>query len=537
MLQPPAKRRRRRKNGPLIDGDLATYPVLTANKVFSPDHTTKEKTILVPLGPLIPEASSSHAEPAPLPQPQSKLTQPPSWNHDQDYDLPPPCAEEPRPKKTKTQRDYMQEFVDQIPGLLQASLSREYWHEEQRHCSHCDTGKLAIWRCIDCSLARPICRKCMRHEHQHSPFHRIECWTGLHFRRAALWEVGTYILVQHSIGPGICVPMKFRIDYLEAQQQHQDAEEQVRVSTMPTMAPKSDVHPTQVDAWEDPAPTKSQPAPQPAPTESQTAPMGPESDDVEMQYHVYPTHGETWEEERVADADFYQWLETGHETESQHQYEGADDHSANAAEADIEGFDQYLGPVVDVAATSTVDDWTGPEGNISGSANMDGTGDLPTRPSADALNNSYVRIVHTNGVHHMAMVSCSCHGQNQIPLDLVASRLMPASFKRIRTLFTTGLLDYFRLCNLELKASAYQFYQLLRRLTLPLGHTEMVNLYHEFRRMSRLWRYLKKLKWAGYGHNKKDPSKAEAGSLANFCPTCPQPTVNLPGAWKDDQNR
>ena len=48
---------------------------------------------------------------------------------------------------------------------------------------------------------------------------------------------------------------------------------------------------------------------------------------------------------------------------------------------------------------------------------------------------------------------------------------------------------------------------------------------------------MKKLKWAGYGHNKKDPRKPDAGSLANFCPTCPQPGKNLPENWKEDRNR
>jgi hypothetical protein len=98
-------------------------------------------------------------------------------------------------------------------------------------------------------------------------------------------------------------------------------------------------------------------------------------------------------------------------------------------------------------------------------------------------------------------------------------------------------MDYFQLCNLELKASAYQFYQLIRRLTRPIGNAEIVNLYHEFRRMSRLWRWMKKLKWAGYGHNKQDPLNPPAGSLANFCPTCPQPGKNLPDDWKNDPNR
>ncbi|KAF8799489.1 hypothetical protein BYT27DRAFT_7227805 [Phlegmacium glaucopus] len=98
-----------------------------------------------------------------------------------------------------------------------------------------------------------------------------------------------------------------------------------------------------------------------------------------------------------------------------------------------------------------------------------------------ALPGTYIRIVHSNGLHHIAMTSCQCQGDDVLPLDLFAARLLPASFKRIKTVFTAEVLDLYRLCNLELKASAYQFYQLLRRLTLPMAPAEVINLYREFR--------------------------------------------------------
>ena len=74
-------------------------------------------------------------------------------------------------------------------------------------------------------------------------------------------------------------------------------------------------------------------------------------------------------------------------------------------------------------------------------------------PQADVMNNSYVRIVHTNGVHHLAMMCCTCHGADSILLDLVVHQLLLASFKRIQTLFLAQVLDAFHLSNLELKAS------------------------------------------------------------------------------------
>ncbi|KAF9541839.1 hypothetical protein CPC08DRAFT_650444, partial [Agrocybe pediades] len=156
-------------------------------------------------------------------------------------------------------------------------------------------------------------------------------------------------------------------------------------------------------------------------------------------------------------------------------------------------------------------------------------GDVPTR---DILLNSYVRVLHTTGIHHIALVTCTCQGEHHIPTDLIGAGFMPSSFKRIRTLFTAALLDDYRLCNLEMKSSAYQYYNVLRRITNPLAPADVVNVYDEFRRMTRLWRWMKKLKWAGYGHNQKNPLQAARGELANFCVACPQDGKNLPPDWR-----
>ncbi|KAF8799524.1 hypothetical protein BYT27DRAFT_7227815 [Phlegmacium glaucopus] len=94
----------------------------------------------------------------------------------------------------------------------------------------------------------------------------------------------------------------------------------------------------------------------------------------------------------------------------------------------------------------------------------------------------------------------------------------------------------FWLANLELKASAYQYFHLLHRLTAKTG-THVPNLYHDLRKVSRAWWWMKKLKWAGFGHTMADPAAPAAGQLSNFCPACPQPEINLPADWKDDPNR
>ena len=99
----------------------------------------------------------------------------------------------------------------------------------------------------------------------------------------------------------------------------------------------------------------------------------------------------------------------------------------------------------------------------------------------DGLNNHYVQIVHVNGIHHLALVTCSCLRHENIPLDLMFSRLVLTSFVRFRTLFTVAVLDHFRLSNLELKSSAYQYFHFLQRLTMPTTPTKVINFYHELR--------------------------------------------------------
>ena len=349
----------------------------------------------------------------------------------------------------------------------------------------------------------------MRHSHTQSPFHRIECWTGDSYRRASLWEVGTYILVPHNGSEAICPALDFQITYLEGIQKGKDNLEQLKLQ-----------HLTQRWSMGSPGPIAS------ASGLPQDMEMGDKVDAGEL---------ETWEQEAISDAEFQRWLDNLHEDSGEDEFmDGDDAEDGERGEFDIQGFEPYLGAgkeadVNEAGLTEPTPTQTSLDDDMSWST--------PQRPSTDGLNNTYVRAFDINGIHHLAMVTCNCHGQEQVALDLVTCRLLPASFTRIRTVFTTSLMDYFRLCNLELKASAYQFHSLIRRLTRLIGNSELVNLYNEFRRMSQLWWWMKKLKWAGYGYNSQNPENAAPGSLAIFCSTCPQPGRNLPEDWKSDPNR
>ena len=131
------------------------------------------------------------------------------------------------------------------------------------------------------------------------------------------------------------------------------------------------------------------------------------------------------------------------------------------------------------------------------------------------------------------LCTCSCHGADTIHANLMYCRLVPTTFTSYNTLFTVAVLDDFCISNLECKALAYQYFQKLRWQTCPMAPATCPNVYQELLRMSHLWWWLKKKKWAGHAHQAQQTALAPA-ELANFCPACPQPSINLPADWSHD---
>jgi len=338
----------------------------------------------------------------------------------------------------------------------------------------------------------------MRQIHWHNPLHRIECWTGKYFQDADLWEVGSYILGRHKSGSGsafqgqptCCEGLQFQIDHLERHEKIKDVSEQTALmqrgmqrsgQTAPATTAYQDEEMTEVDL----------------PTDIELEQDRIEDDRLSRQIKFLLRQQRT-----DSDADL------DPETNADADADAVHEADAPLANNDLDNFQPYLQ-----------------------AASLFGDHNAPT---SDALDNTYVHVIHTNGVHHLAMVACRCRGLANVPLDLLAGGFMPASFDNIKTLFSIAVLNHFHLCNLELKASAYQFYQLICQMTRPLVPASVANLYHELCRMSRLWRWMKKLKWAGYGHNNKDATNPDASKLANFCPACPQPGINLEEGWLAD---
>src|ERR1700733_4731755 len=58
------------------------------------------------------------------------------------------------------------------------------------------------------------------------------------------------------------------------------------------------------------------------------------------------------------------------------------------------------------------------------------------------------------------------------------------------------------------------------------------NRYKQLLRASRQWRDLKNRMQSGLGYKQEEDSPPD-GSMAIFCPACPQPGINLPDDWKE----
>lgn len=157
-----------------------------------------------------------------------------------------------------------------------------------------------------------------------------------------------------------------------------------------------------------------------------------------------------------------------------------------------------------------------------------GFGSVPLRttvPAVDDLDIPHLLIVDASGLFSLPAIYCSCDNSGEPDHLLLDLGLFASSYINIKTVFTFGCLDDYRLSNLDCKTTAYQYYQKLRRSTNPAFPHAVPNRYNEFRRATRQWRNLKLRKWFGFGHRLIQPSK---GSMALFCAACPQPGVNLP---------
>ena len=93
----------------------------------------------------------------------------------------------------------MEQFSKHLDKLQAAILSTEIDDDAGRLCE-C-TKEVAVYRCVDCSFSRVLCRSCINETHYSNPFHRVQKWTGFFFERIPLSELGRSIKLGHRGQP------------------------------------------------------------------------------------------------------------------------------------------------------------------------------------------------------------------------------------------------------------------------------------------------------------------------------------------------
>jgi hypothetical protein len=141
-------------------------------------------------------------------------------------------------------------------------------------------------------------------------------------------------------------------------------------------------------------------------------------------------------------------------------------------------------------------------------------------------------IQHTNGIHAVSVMYCGCTRAIPHHLQLLRRGFYPSSQLIVKTCATFELLELLHKLALTTKASTYDFYRALEKLTDNTGLSVPKNRYRQLLRMNLQWRHLKMLKWGGRGHDPSGVAGTEVGELAVLCPSCPRPGVNLPVGWE-----
>lgn len=144
-----------------------------------------------------------------------------------------------------------------------------------------------------------------------------------------------------------------------------------------------------------------------------------------------------------------------------------------------------------------------------------------------------MRILHTNGIHEIALGYCACTREISRHQQLIRRGFYPASQQNTRTCVTFPLLRFLHLIALTSKASTYDMYRALERLTANSAVRLPKSRYRSLMRVLVQWRHLKLLKRGGRGHSPTGAAGTADGELAILCPSCPHPGINLPGDWMD----
>ncbi|KAF7305850.1 CxC2 domain-containing protein [Mycena chlorophos] len=154
------------------------------------------------------------------------------------------------------------------------------------------------------------------------------------------------------------------------------------------------------------------------------------------------------------------------------------------------------------------------------------------RCSAPRAGHSEFVIIHTNGIHTVAVDFCGCHRRKDADyIQLLRRRWFPATSDQPQTCATFACLDSMHSFALEAKITPRGYYDGLVILTDGSG-SKPPDRYKAVLRMLRAYWHLLALKRAGRGHEPGGVKATRHGQLAILCPACPRPGINLPADWR-----
>ncbi|PBK63848.1 hypothetical protein ARMSODRAFT_990134 [Armillaria solidipes] len=142
------------------------------------------------------------------------------------------------------------------------------------------------------------------------------------------------------------------------------------------------------------------------------------------------------------------------------------------------------------------------------------------------------KVLHTTGIHDIAMDYCGCERQIPYHKQLLRRGWYPASHKTPTTCATFHLLEFLHLLSLCSKVSVYDFYRTLEKTSVNTGLAVSKSRIKMLMRMKLQWAHLKLLKRGGRAHCSDGVATTKPRDLAVLCPSCPRPGVNLPEGWE-----
>ena len=381
----------------------------------------------------------------------------------------------------------------------------------QTPCPRCHLGR-PVWRCLDCTDSRAVCVLCCRNDHRNNLFHRIEKWNGRFYQKGALWQVGVKLFTGHNGEPcpgssaALGLPGRRPRPGVLSLQPNQD----VAAIALRFGKTELEIYQTISDCLEHPLGTWTEVE------RDITMAVAENSGKHVLDFLKYIKAAISGEAEEEASAIQVDADRTTAIEETAVPVKPKDHHIPEGIplEEDLHADDEWED-----------EDARMPKGNLPRF--------LPQAPPSDGAGNPFITLVHTNGFHALPVVWCTCpeHLEDR-DFQLLDLHLYPASFDRIKTVFTFACLDDHRYEYLECKSSHYQYHNKLRRLTCAVYPNAAPNRYAELVRVARQWRNLKYRRWFWQLNN----LNSKRGAMALFCPACPQPGVNLEPGWKAESD-